>query len=867
MIPPARPPLVVAWLFRRLFSDREIFSTSGDLEEIFLAEVESRGLSRARRWYWGQLFKAIPHRLLAVFLLDIPMFLLSLKVMVRSFRRQRLFMALSMLALTLGLTCFFLIFLYIRYESSYDSFHPDAGRIFRLMLEDPPGAREKVPGPFAHALERDIPEIEASVQTCRGFSPIVKIGKDKLETEALFAADDFLRLFRFPLLRGREQALSEPGQVVLTERAARRFFGSEDPLGRVMDLSIRGENCRLMVSGLMADPPSNTHFVFDLLISMPTVQALPGYRKMLEFWKNRFPQTYIKLRRTAASASASGKIAAVLGRSAEKAEAGRDSIRASLQPISDIHLRPDGKNPVAIRTLTLFFLLSLLILAVAVINYVNLATSRSGARRQEVGVRKTIGAGRGHLIRQFLGEAVVLTSVSFVSSLAALALLLPGFNRVMERDLRLERLFQMTGGLEVAGLLLAVGIVAGIYPALHLSSFQPARILKGSTAGRNLAVRSRNVLLVVQFAAAVVLVVLSLSIRGQVRFALTGDPGFDKRGVVEAWAFPPEGEPAKLRLLQDPRVEGVTLISNQIALSNRGPLNESWGKLAVLRDSAWEPLSGGIFHLRCDADFVPVFNLRLTAGRNFSSSSDERSAAIINETLAGRLGPGDPVGKRIRVINENSGEDKELMIIGVIKDFHFQPLHAAIGPIVLTQTSDNYAMVYAKFGDVSAGEALSVVKGVLDQFFPEESHAPEFLEDRLASFYQAEAKQASLMSFFSVLAVIIAALSVFGLAGFAVERRTREIGIRKILGARTRRLFLLLSGDFAALLAVSFALGSPLAFYFVNRWLSNFAYHVPVRAGTFVLAAAGMLVMTLLATGTQIFRVFRIDPVDVIKQE
>ncbi|MEN6311832.1 MAG: FtsX-like permease family protein, partial [Acidobacteriota bacterium] len=329
----------------------------------------------------------------------------------------------------------------------------------------------------------------------------------------------------------------------------------------------------------------------------------------------------------------------------------------------------------------------------------------------------------------------------------------------------------------------------------------------------------------------------------------------------EAWAFPPDGILAKRRLLENPKVAGVTLASNVISLSNRDPLDEMGEKIEVLRDSAWEPLTGGIFVLACDHDFVPVFHLRLLAGRNFSGTRDESSSAIINETLARRLGPGDPVGKTVRIRN------RDLTVIGILGDFNIQPLHASIGPVLLTHTNDNYGLLYARFGAGVADEALSIVEKAIDEFIPDEKNSAVFLEDRLSALYKAERKQAALMSFFATLSVIIAGLSVFGLAGFAVERRTREIGIRKVLGARTGRLFLLLSGNFTVLLGVANALGWPLAFYFANRWLSNFAYHVPVRPGAFLLTAAGMMGVMLLASGTQIAKIARIDPVEILKYE
>ena len=856
-----RPPKLSAWLFRKLFNDRALDTTTGDLEEFFLAEAEACGPRRARRWYRAQLLRALPHRLLGFVFLDIPMFVISLKIMTRSLKRHKAFAVLSLLALTLGLTCFFLIFLYARYESSYDSFHPDAGRVYRLMLEDPPGGGEReVAGPAPRVLESAIEEVEATARTCHAFAPMVKVAKAKFEAAGLFVDEDFFRIFHFPLVRGEERSMSEPGQVILSARTARRFFGNEDPVGRVLDFVVRGENCRLTVSGISADRPANTHFTFDLLISYPTTRTLPRFMKFLEATRDRFPRTYVRLRRRTAVRTAEERIAAYLDPPSGGARSG-PGLRATLQPLSDIHLRPDGRNDSAIRALRLFLALSVLVLFVAVVNHVNLATARSGLRRQEIGIRKAVGAQRRQLVRQFLGEAAVLTAAAFAASAAALVLVLPAFGRMMERDLRWGGLLRPTILLEAAAVVLLVGLFAGAYPAFLLSSFKPSRVLKEGGRGNASSPRLRNALVVVQFAAAVALVVIALFVNGQVRFIRDKDPGFDKGGIVETWAFERSAMLMKQRLLLHPAVAGVTLASNAISLSSRGALDERWGSLTYDSGAGRAPGKINAFRLYCDRDFLSVFDIRLVEGRGFGEEEDEASSVIVNETLARRLGPGDPLGMTVRV------DEKDRTVVGIVRDFHFQPFQAAIGPAILVLTKSNFGLLYAKFKDVPPDQALALVQSAADEFIPEESHAPVFLEDRMATFYKAENKQAALMSVFSTLAVVIAGLGLFGLAAFAVERRTREIGIRKVLGARTGPLFLLITGGFVRLLGVATVIGWPVAFYFADRWMSNFAYHLPVRTGTFLMAAAGMLAMTFLVSGTQVVRISLIDPVKTLKHE
>jgi len=857
----SRPPRFAAWMFEKLFPGREPETTAADLEELFRAESETGGPRHARRWYRIQLLKALPHRLAGFVFLDIPMFLISLKIMFRSLRRHKAFAVLSLMALTLGLACFFLIFLYTRYESSYDSFHPDADRLYRLMLEDPPGNDQRdIPGPASRVLENVIAEIEETTQTFSGFSPLVKKGTIKMETEGLFVDEGFFRLFRFPLLRGREASMSEPGRVILTARTGRRLFGDADPLGQTLDFSIRGENCRLTVAGIAADPPADTHFVFDLLISAPTTRTLPQYRRFLDALKGRFPRTYVRLRPQASPGAAAGKIAAYLDPPSPAASSG-PGLRASLQPLSDIHLRPNGKDDSGIRALNLFTALSVLVLIVAMVNHVNLATSRSSLRRQEIGIRKTVGARRRQLIRQFLGEAVVLTAASFLVAAVAFIAVLPAFGRMVERNFRLGDLLGRTGAFEILGVVILVGLAAGFYPAFLLSSFRPARVLKRSDSGEAPSSGVRNILVVVQFAAAVVLLVVALFVSAQMRFIRDRDPGFQKGGVVETWAFDRSGPLMKQRLLQHPEVAGVTLSSNVVSLSSRAPLDERWGKIIFRGDPSRPPEEINAFRLAVDADFLSVFEMRVVAGRGFSETLDESGSVIVNETLARRLGPGDPAGKTIRVM------EKDYAVIGIVRDFHFQPFQTTIGPAFFVHTKSNFGILYARFKKVPPDEALALVQSLADEIMPEESHAPVFLEDRLSALYKPERRQAVLISVFSTLAIVIAGLGLFGLAVFAVERRTREIGIRKILGAGTGRLFFLFSAGFVRLLALALAIGGPVAFYFAGRWLANFAYHVPLGIGTFLGAAAGMLALTIFVSGTQVARIAVIDPVQTLKQE
>jgi len=866
---PLHPPRLAEWIFHRLFPDSEFFTTLGDLEEIFRHVALEKSLRKARLWYWCQLFKALPHRLIGFFFMDIPMFILSLKIMARSLRKNKVFSFLNIFALTLGLTCFLLIFFYTRYESTYDSFHKDYQRIYRVRLPDP-----RKPGfsaPLAPALKSGIPETEYAVQFCYAFEPMVKINNQLYKSRGRFADENFLKVFHFPFRHSIDSPLAEPYVVVLTESSAVRFFGSGDPMGKTLSFIIRGEPCELTVTGVLADLPRNTHFDFDLLISFSTAESLPEFNALREALSYRLTATYIKLQKNTSVQDCEKKISGLLKlhTSGDVSPAGID---CDLQPVTDIHLRPDNKDNSAIRSLTLYLSLGIIILIIACINYVNLATARSSIRMREIGIRKTIGAQRRQLVKQFMGEALILTGISFVFSLILIWFILPVFNSLLKIDIGLNLFLENSLWLETLGLVMIVGIASGAYPAVFLSSFKPARILKGMTQVSGTTgfrpSRLRNILVVMQFAVSVVLICVMLFIHQQVRYIKTLDTGFDRSNIIEAWA-PRNTAAVKEKLLQSAKIKGVTSASNSIALSGRKNSGEKFMDIVTYVPDSGIPMEFRAHTIYCDRAFLDVFRIPLIAGRNFSDNLDESRSAIINETLARQFGPGSPINKRIQIKSWTDEEDegKDLSVVGIIKDFHHQPLTYTIKPLILTHTGENFMTLYAKIQEEDAAGTLAFIRETVREFNPDRILPIGFLDERINEIYKPEESQSMLLSVFSTLAVLIACFGLFGLAAFTAERKTKEIGIRKVLGAQTGRLFLMMSGDFGRLCALANVIGWPIGYYFVSRWMEKFAYHVPILLSTFLLAGILVLTAMLVSSGTQIIRVARINPADILRHE
>lgn len=858
---PPNPPRVAERIFRRLFPDSETFTTLGDLEEIFRHTAAEKGLWKARLWYWCQLVKALPHRLLGFLFMDLPMFALSIKIVTRSLRKNKAFSFLNIFALTLGLSCFLLIFFYARYEFSYDSFHTDHQNIYRVRLQDSQTENQTSTAfPLAPAVEAQIPEIELPAQFCYAFDPLIKIGDQLYRSAGKFADENFLKVFRFPVRRAVDRPLAEPYAVMLTESAAARFFGNADPIGKTLSVIIRGEHCELTVSGIMADLPRNTHFDFDFLISFPTTEVLLGFKALREAVSYRLTATYVKLHKNVSAQDCEEKISGLM------------MSRCDLQPVTDIHLRPDNKDNSAVRSVFLYLSLGVIILIIACMNYVNLATARSSMRMREIGIRKTIGAQKHQLVRQFIGEAMILTGVSFVFSLILLWFSLPVFNRFLNKDIGLSLFLRNSLWLETIGIVLIIGIASGAYPALVLSASKPVRTLKGTAQMPGMTgfrpSRLRNILVVMQFTVSVVLICVMLFIHQQVRYIKTMDTGFDRSGIIEAWV-PENAVTVKNELLRNSKILGVTMASNTVSLSNRNNSGEEFMDIVKYLPESGSPEEIRAHHVHCDPEFLDVFRIPLVAGRNFSVTLDESRSAIVNQTFARRFGPESAVGKHIQTQRWMDDEERaeDLVIIGIVKDFHHQPLTQSIKPLMLTHTESNFMTLYAKIQAEDMAEIMTFVRETVHASIPDRILPIDFLDERISGIYRIEENQSMLLMVFSMLAVLIACLGLFGLAAHTAERRTKEIGIRKILGAQTGQLFLMLSRDFGRLSVAANVIGWPFGYYFVRRWMANFAYHVPILPWIFLLTSVLVLMAILVTSGTQIIRVARTNPADTLRHE
>ncbi|MGH7599074.1 MAG: ABC transporter permease [bacterium] len=798
-----------------------------------------------------------------------------LKIALRNLKKNAVYSSINIAGLAAGMACCILITLYVLHELSYDKFHQRADRIFRVRLDlDLNGVlyREpSIPFPAAEAFARDFPEVERAMRFYRNDDfPMVELGDRKFIEERFFFADAAVfEMFDFSLIKGDEKtAFSEPNSVVLTEDMARKYFGSESPLGQTLRYQKQAD---LKVTGVVKNVPNNAHFKFDFLaplqfqLNLWESQSGPSGRHNQWFWTGAW--TYILLPDEHAAQSLTDKFPEFVTKYFPDRIKG--GLTLSLQPLTSIHLHSRLDNELQpnshILYVYIFSAIALLILVIACINFVNLSTAQSGTRAKEVGVRKVVGAEKSQLVGQMLGESIIAGLAAMLLAVGIVELLLPAFNRLTERQLEIGLLGNWTGLLLILGLALLVGVLSGLYPAFFLSRFNPVSIFK-----RTLAVSGGNetfgkVLVVAQFAISIVLIIGLGAVHRQLRFLQEKELGFNKEQVLFVKARPAVNvkfEAFRTELLKDPGILGVAGTSNipgQGAFGYRFvPEGGSIDKPAML------PL------LLIDYDFLETAGIKIKQGRGIArtSPSDQAEAFLLNEKAAASFGwKEDAVGKKMQLFAPGTNQiGKSGYVVGVIQDYHFESLHHEIKPLVLTYANwyDYYAV---KIGAGNFAERLATLESTWKTFSPDWPLEYSFLDRKLEQLYGGEQKLAQAINYFTIIAVILACLGLFGLSSFAAERRTKEIGIRKVLGASVASIVSLLSSDFIKLVLLANLIAWPVGWYAMHKWLQGFAYRANLDGWTFVLASAGALGIALLTVSFQAIKAAVANPVESLRYE
>ena len=793
-------------------------------------------------------------------------------IAVRALRRHRGYAAINVVGLAVGLAVCLVIALYIRHEWQYDRFHRDVDRIHRVVQATPvgdafgPSAVRRLEGTvrtapgLAQALEQQVPGLaQATVVNARG-DRLLSRGTERLYVDRLLRADTaFFEVFDgFDVLRGDPQsALHGPGRIVLTASLAERLFGAENPVGQPVLLENEAE---YTVTGVVADPPSTSHLQFEAIRSFTEGERGARYGGPIR-WRYFGSHIYLALDEGADPRSVERVVRDFERRAAPD---WKDEAELRLQPLTQARLYSAGLGgnigPQGdIRYLYFFGLIGALILGIACINYMNLATARAAQRAREVGVRKTVGAGRGQLVRQFLGEAVLIATVALPVALGLAQLALPMVNDVAGTTLRLGDVPLPVGLGAAFGLVALVGLGAGSYPALVLARFRPAEVLMqaGRGGGRGRSAWLRKGLVVVQFAASVALILATLVVHAQLDYVQTKQPGFDEERVIMFDKGPLGAQYAAFKEALRQR----TAVASVSAGPPPGVGRKNMTMPVTHPETGAEQTISSMF---VDYGYTETLGLPLQRGRSFAPDrpGDVNRSVVLSESAVDAYGLGDdPVGQQIPWGNQ------QRTVIGVVNDFHNESLHEAIQPIALALNPENTwtAMVRLAPGATEAG--LDGVRATWSRFLPDRPFTFSFLDQRVEAQYRAEQRLATLFGGFAGLAVLVAALGLVGLAAFMAQQRTKEIGIRKALGASVASIVGLLSREFVALVAVAIGLGAPGAYWAMQQWMQNFAFQARMGAGLFLAVGGATLAITLVAVGYHAVRAAHTDPATALRDE
>lgn len=807
-------------------------------------------------------------------------------VALRNFRKFKIYSFINIFGLAIGLACCILIFLHVHAELSFDRFHEKADRLFRVIQVRSGSQGEQqvayTMAPFGPALVNEFPGVEASTRLFQGWRLTVKREATgptgQIVRRSFFTDESFFKLFDFQLIAGdRNRALSAPGAVVLTATLAKQLFGDEEPLGQPLQIEAEdfpefGQTA-FTVTGVLRSIPPNSHLDFNLLISQSTLERFETVRGMLTDWSDTNVITYVLLKNPADRANLEAKLGEFnLTHRGQEAAAQR---RFYLQPLGDIHF---GSAEIGaeynfhegqIVYVYVFALIAIFIAAIACINYMNLATARSMKRAKEIGLRKVIGAKRGQMIGQFIIESLLSAVIAFLLAIGLVEVMLPYFNSLAGANLSLRIAGNASVFLGLLGLVLLVGLVAGSYPAFYLSRLEPAAVLKGELKAGAQKSRLRQGLVVVQFALSILMIVATLVVLQQLNYARHKKLGFnqDQLVVIDINSDDVQSNflTVKNELLRDAAIRGVTV-------SSRVPGDwKNFRRIQAVKEGQAETEAQQMYFNGVDEDFIGVYEIDLVQGRNFSRAlATDSTAVILNETAAKLLFTDSPSGQIIRV----PAYDFTGHVIGVVRDFHFHSLHDKIEPMVMgfMPAGGHHAVHGIDYFTlrIAAGNVqptIDFITKVHGQFDPINPIEYAFLNQWWVDLYNGDERLGRIFGISAGLAILIACIGLFGLAAFIAEQRTKEIGVRKILGASISSLVVLLSKEFTRFVLLGLLVAAPLAYFAMNKWLQNFAYRIDIGWWVFALAGGLALFIALLTVSTQAIKAALANPVESLRYE
>lgn len=849
------------------FEDQE--SLSGDFEEMCDRIAQDKGKTMARAWYFLQIIKLFPSYFANNVYWRITMLMNYLKIAFRNIKKSKSFAFINIAGLAIGISCCILITLFIQDELSYDRYHDKGDRIYRLVDSfDVEGGLSRhfalSSAPFAPALTKDFPEVEDAVRIFPGRRRMVVFDEKQYYEDGIYFADASLfGIFSFPLIQGDpDTALNAPNTIVISKRIARRYFGDKEPMNRT--LAVNGQD--YLVTGVMEEIPSNSHFHADMFASLKTQEQMPSIQKRyFQSWARHEFYTYLLLKQGSSAAELQKKLPDFIQKYAAeqiKSILG-GTLSARLQPLHRIHLYSHLQMEIGtngdIKYVYIFAIVALFILLIGCFNFMNLSTARSVNRSREIGLRKVVGASRIQLVKQFLGESMLFAFFSSVMAVLIVKVALPFFNSLTNKDMGFQDMTRIILVGSVLMILIFVGILSGSYPAFFVSRYQPAKVLKSTVNVATGKSRLRKVLVLFQFSISITLIISTAVVLDQIDFLRNRKLGFDKEHVVvipiRENAIRKNAETIKADLMQNPSILSATITigvpGGVVAGDAIQLVTEEGQKTLTLR------------MIYTDHDFIKTMGMEIIQGRDFSKdmTTDASEAFIINEAAVRHLGLDDPLSTRFH------WDEKNGKVIGVVKDFQFQSLKDEINPLVIHIWPSNTFVFAMRIRPEHIPATLAYIRDKWNTLDPAHPFEYSFMDETFDKLYRSEEKLSQIFSLFSILAILIAALGLFGLALFMVEQRTKEIGIRKVLGASIGSIFVLISKEFTLLVLLANVVAWPAAFILMRQWLQNFAYRVNMAPGIFMISGAIALSIALLTISYQTLKAAMADPVESLRYE
>jgi len=785
------------------------------------------------------------------------MFRNYLKTAIRNLKKHRLYSFLNIAGLAVGIACCLLITFWVLDELSYDRFNEHAGRLYRIEFDqDYSGELFHVnvtPHPLGPALEEEISEIKNATR----FKPVGEImvqhGENMFFEDRVAAVDSsFFQMFSFPLVKGnRDTALGDIGSLILSEAAAAKYFGHADPVGQVLNFNNRWD---FTVTGIMKNVPKNSSLQFDMAVPYELLRTIGvGF----DSWDTNTTITFVQLEKAVSPDRLAAKIQALISK-----HTSTEDQQYSLRPLTRIHLYSHfgfGDKRGNAQYISIFTAIAAFVLLIACINFMNLSTARSAKRAREVGMRKVVGAVKGQIVKQFYGESCLFTLISLFFALAIVWLVLPVFNSISGKEISLSMLTHGYMPLAIGAIVLVTGILAGSYPALFLSAFHPVDVLKGTLASGSSHSNFRKVLVVAQFSMSIFLIIGTGIVSSQLRYIKQKNIGFDKAHLI---SIPMRGsvkesyDALKKELLKRPGVAGVSAASDRPSFIANNAGGADWEGKDPQREVS-------VHFTVVDYDYVETVDIGMVEGRSYSPDhpSDAETAFVVNEELRRLMGFESILGKRFSFLGKTG------TIIGVVKDFHFLSLKKKIEPLALVFEPEYLSYIFVRIRPGNIAAALEDIENTWSRVVPEFPFDYRFIDAEFDALYRSEERMEGVLRYFSILAVFIACLGLFGLASFAAEQRTKEIGIRKVLGASMSGITLLLCREFTLLVLLANIIAWPVAYLVMRNWLSGFAYRTSVRWEIFIWAAGLALVVALVTVSYQSIKSALINPARALKYE